>query len=148
MPTAFIDNQVVVLPRKVTPGAIMSEIDAAIISEIQHNRVKARLRYLLSRGEIDANGIQVKANELMDLPLSPNATLDDSEETDPVLEEAMTIAREIVTKRMASEGLPVPKNLDLHAKALVDAIPALQEKARRRIEARLTVAKSLMEGIS
>ena len=66
----------------------------------------------------------------------PYATLDDGDDDDPILLEAMAIARELIIKRMATEGLPPPKGLDMHAKQLVDNQPKIVELARKRVEER------------
>jgi hypothetical protein len=125
----------------------MTEQDAALLCSIQRNRVVAKIRYLLSRGDISPAEAQSKANELASQPLVPYLTLDDEgAEGDPILEEAMAIARELIVKGMAEEGLPPPKGLDTHAKALVDNMPALQEQARIRMEARYRAAALALGG--
>lgn len=142
MPTIFIEGTAVALPYREgeMEGDPMQEYQAIILDTILHRRVKARLRWLLDRGEIFAEGIQAKALELCSQPLKPYATLDDGIEDDPILIEAMVIARELITSRMAQENLPPPKNLDAHAKQLVDNVPQIHEQARLRVEARYRAA--------
>ena len=140
MPTVFIANLAVVLPVRFNPGDAIDDIASQLLNEIQHRRIKARLRYLLQKGEIDENELQVKANSLSEEDLVPYATQDDEMDDDPVYSEAISIARELIVGRMAQEGLPPPKGLDAHAKALVDGMPALMEQARLRIEARYRAA--------
>ena len=148
MPTVFIANLAVILPIRFVAGDIIEDIPAKLLNEIQHSRVKARLRYLLAKGEIDTNELQTKANELCEAELVPYATQDDDEpDNDPVYAEAMSMARELIVSRMAQENLPPPKGLDLHAKALVDGMPELQEKARLRIEARYRAASAAISEI-
>jgi hypothetical protein len=147
VPTVFINGFAIVLPRVTKGGDIMTENDADVLNEVQHRRVKARLRWLLKRGEINSHDIQQKAEELCAMPMVAHSTLDDSDEDDPILAEAMNIARELISARMAAEGLPPPKGLDIHAKALVDALPEIQERARQRVAARYNaVARSLVNG--
>lgn len=121
----------------------MTENNADVLNDIQTKRIKSKLRYLLQRGDILAHELDAKALELSSLELVPYATLDDDEEgSDPILSEALNMARELIISRMAQEGLPPPKGIDLHAKALVDAMPEIQEKARLRIEARYNAANA------
>ena len=149
MPIGVINNLVISFPRKTLAGEAMTEQGAALLCAIQRNRIVAKIRYLLSRGEIAPAEAQAKALELAEHPLVPYLTLDDEgAEGDPILEEAMAIARELIVRRMAEEGLPPPKGLDIHAKALVDNMPAIQEQARVRIEARYKAAAAAIEGIS
>lgn len=146
MPTVFIANLAVILPSRFAVGSIADEIAAKVLNDIHLRRVKAKLRWLLSRGEINANELQTRALELNEAELVPYATLDDDDsEADPIFIEALSMAREIIVSRMAQEGLPPPKGLDLHAKALVDAMPEIQEKARLRIEARYNAANAAIE---
>lgn len=146
MPTVFIANMAVALPSRFATGDTMDEVAAEVLNDIQHRRIKAKLRYLLTRGEIDANDIQQKANELSSADLVPYSTSeDDDTDSDPIFLEAMSMAREIIVSRMAKEGIPPPRGLDIHAKALVDAMPALQERARLRIEARFRAAAAIAE---
>jgi hypothetical protein len=136
MHTVFVAGLAVSLPTRFEEGSTLDETEAAFLTNIQHRRVSARLRWLLARGEVDQFSIQEKADELCRAELVPWRTTDDSEEEDPILAEAMNIARELINSRMAQEGLPPPKGLDIHAKQLVDAIPEIQEQARLRVEAR------------
>ena len=149
MPIGVIDNLVIPFPRKTLAGDPMTEQGAALLCLIQRNRIVAKIRYLLTRGDISSAEVQAKALELAEQPLVPYLTLDDEgAEGDPILEEALNIARELIVQRMAEEGLPPPKGLDTHAKALVDNMPALQEQARMRVEARYKAAAAALEGIS
>jgi hypothetical protein len=146
MPTVFIDNIAVLLPSRFALGDIINEAAAYTLNDIQQRRIKAKLRYLLARGDILQWDLQTKADELASQDLVPYMTLDDDEpNTDPILMEALAMARELIVGRMAQEGLPPPKGLDIHAKALVDAMPDLQEKARLRIEARYRAAQQAIQ---
>lgn len=140
MSTQFIAGFAIALAPRFAPGGAMDEVAADVLNDIQHRRVKARLRYLITRGELHAHEVQRKAEELCALPLSPATTFDDSDENDPILEESMVIARELIVKQMAAEGLPAPKGLDIHARALVEAVPAIQERARQRVEEKYRAA--------
>lgn len=149
MPTAFIANLAVALPVRFSAGTILDETSAYWLNEIQHRRVKAKLRWLLQRGEINPVEVQGRALELCAQPLAPYVLLDDEDgdTTDPILLEALSIAKDLITTRMAQEGLAPPKGIDQHAKALVDARPALMETARKRVEARyLAAASALPQG--
>lgn len=148
MPTVFIANLAVVLPVRFASGDTLEDNAASVLNEIHLRRIKARLRYLLSRGEIDGNEIQAKALELSNSEMLPYLTSDDDDtESDPVYVEAISMARELIVSRMAQEGLPPPRGLDLHAKALVDGMPELQEKARLRVEARYKAAAEAISGV-
>jgi hypothetical protein len=147
MPTVFINSLAVQLPSRFAAGQVLNDIAASVLNDIQLKRIKAKLRYLLSRGDINADGIQQRANDLYEQELLPYATLDDDEDEDPILAEALSMARELIVGRMASEGLPPPKGIDLHAKALVDAMPQLQEKARLRLEIRYRAASNAIQEI-
>jgi hypothetical protein len=149
MPTVFINSLAVMLPSRFAAGDIIDEVAAAVLNDVQLKRIKARLRWALSRGDVNPDGLQARALELSKAELVPYATMDDDDEgetLDPVFVEALAMARELITSQMAKEGLPPPKGLDLHAKALVDANPALQERARLRIEARYRAANAAIEG--
>jgi hypothetical protein len=115
-----------------------------MLNIIMFRRIRAKLRYLLDRGEILVTDLQTKANELAAQPLRIASTLDDSEDDDPILIEALSIAKDIICSRMAQEGLPPPRGIDAHAKALVDGLPEIQEQARKRIEARYLAAQELI----
>ena len=148
MSTVFIDNKAISLPIRFASGDTMDDIAASVLNEIHLQRIRNRLRYALSRGDITADGLQAKADELHSLDLVPHMTLDDDDaESDPVMQEALSMARELIVTRMANEGLPPPKGLDQHAIALVNGMPALQERARQRVEARLRAASEAIEGV-
>lgn len=146
MPTIFISGIAVPLPYREgeMPGDPMTELHGRILDTIMHRRVKAKLRWLLDRGEILPQDIHAKASELCAQDLKPYATLDDGDDEDPVLLEAMAIARDLIVTRMAQENLPPPKNLDVHAKQIVDNVPTILEQARRRVEARYRAAEALL----
>ena len=148
MATVFIANLAVVLPSRFAAGDILNETAAAVLNDIHRKRLTAKLRYLHQKGDINKDGLQSKALELASLELVPYTTLDDEdgEPLDPILEEALSMARNLIITRMAEEGLPPPKGLESHAKALVDAMPGLQEKARLRVEARYQAAALAMGG--
>lgn len=146
MPTVFIAGLAIPLSSRFAPGQAMSENAASVLNVIQRQRIVARLRYLVAKGDISPAELQAKAEELSRLDLQPYSTSDDDDsENDPVYVEALAMARELIVGRMAQEGLPPPKGIDTHAKALVDAMPQLQEKARLRIEARYRAANSAIE---
>lgn len=141
MSTVFIANLAVILPIRFSAGDTIDEIPAEVLNEIQLRRIKSRLRYLLQKGDIASDELQTKAEALVQEDLVPYATQDDDDtEDDPIYQEAMAMARELIVGRMAKEGLLPPKGLDNHARALVDGMPALLEKARLRIEARYNAA--------
>jgi hypothetical protein len=153
MPTVFINGLAVPLPYQDKEGDPINEMHAHILGKVLHRRVKARLRWLLQRGEIAPEELPAKAEELCQMELVPHLTFDDGDDEDPILVEALGIARELIMTKMAEEGIPLPppKNLDLHAKALVNGKPAIQEEARRRLEARYKAAVAsvtLAEGAS
>jgi hypothetical protein len=148
MITVFVDDRPLSLPSRFSSGDIMNDIAAEVLNVIQLRRIKAKLRYLLSHGEVLEDGLQEKLLELLKVDLVPYPTLDDEDaDDDPILAEALAIAKDLITKRMAQEGLPPPKGLDLHAKALVDGMPSLMERARLRVEARYLAAKTALEGM-
>jgi hypothetical protein len=142
MPTVIIGQMAVTLPRTIHAGEPMTDWQADLLNEIWHRRVAARLRWLLKRGQILPDEIQSKIQTLLNEPLVAHTTFDDYDgaENDPVMVEAMTIARDLIVGRMAAEGLPPPKGLDQHARALVEGVPEIQEQARKRVEARYVAA--------
>lgn len=140
MATVFVNSLAVVLPSRFSEGDIMDETASKVLNSIWLKRLSAKLRWLKDRGEIDALTFRAKAFELAGLDLAPYSIAEDAEDDDPILVEAIDMAKTLITARMAAEGLPPPKGLDLHAKALVDAMPALVEKARLRVEARFRAA--------
>lgn len=146
MTTVFIGTIAVQLPSRFTTGDTLDEIAAQVLNEVQLKRIKSRLRYMHSRGDVNADGLQDMAQALSEAELAPYAMLDDDDDIDPVMEEALAIARELIVARMAQESLPPPKGLDAHAKALVDGQPKIQEQARLRVEARFRAAEQLLEG--
>jgi hypothetical protein len=142
MTLAIIDNRPFNLSLKLKAGDILEEAEAEFLNKILHRRVLAKLRRHLSRGELDPQTLQQKGEELCALGLREIQTTDDDDDfdEDPIMTEAMNIAREIITAQMAKEGLPPPKGIDNHAKALVDGAPHIIEAARARIEARYKAA--------
>jgi hypothetical protein len=140
MTTAFIGGRAVVLPNIVEAGMPMTDTHAALLTGIWLKRLSSKLRWLLDRGQIDAQGVQIKALELATEDLAPYNIAEDADEDDPVLVEALAMAEAVINSRMAAEGLPPPRNIDQHARALVAAMPALVEKARLRVEARYQAA--------
>ena len=148
MPTVFIANCAVALPQRFAAGDIINEVAAQVLCNIQLLRIKERLRRQFAKGDISIVELQSRANAYAEQDLVPYATLDDEDaENDPILCEALAIASDLIIRRMAAEGLPPPKGLDTHARALVDAMPELQEKARLRIEARYRAANAVIEEI-
>ncbi len=147
MPIVFIQNQAVNLPVKFRGGDKLDETSAEILNAIHFRRLKAKLKTLQSNGSILLSDLQTKAQELYNLPLVPYATMDDEdniEASDPILAEAMNIARELLTAKLTQEGIEIPKNLDLHARQLVEHMPELHERARLRIETRFQIAQQNM----
>jgi hypothetical protein len=147
MPTVFIDKLAVPLPSRFAGGDLATEIAAALLNSIQHKRVIAKLRRLLARGEIAEHEVQQKAEAFLQLDLVPYITLDDDPDaSDPVIMEALGMAKSLITARMAKEGLPPPKGLEDHARNLVDSMPTIMEAARKRVEARYKAAERVLEG--
>lgn len=146
MPTIFIESIALNLPYRSgeLPGDPLTDLHAQILDTVLHRRVKAKLRWLLDRGELAPQDIQAKALELCSQDLKPYATLDDGNDDDPILTEALVIARDLITSRMAQENLPPPRNLDVHAKQIVDNVPAILEQARKRVEARYRAAQAII----
>lgn len=150
MPTVFVANLAVNLPSRFAAGDTIDDAAAYVLNDVHRKRLTSRLRYMLAKGEIHADELQRKAEELHQAELVPYATLDDDEENnanDPIMAEALSMARELIVTRMAKEGLPPPRGLDVHAKALVDAMPSIVERARLRVEARYKAAASALEGV-
>lgn len=144
MATVFIDGKAISLHRRFAEGDVMDEIIADILNSIQKRRIMARIRYMLRRREISEAEAPAKILQLYEEELTLYSIYDDEDNPDPILEEAMGMARELIVTRMAQEGLPPPKGLDTHARALVDGMPDLQEKARLRVEARYQAAQAAL----
>jgi hypothetical protein len=138
--TVFIANLAVRLPRRYTT---LTAEACDILNDIHCKRIKAKLRYMLDRGELAPQDAQAKADELVAAGLSLAPTPDDDDSgPDAIQAEALAIARDLIVSRMAKENLQPPKGLDLHAKALVDAMPEIQEQARLRLQARFAAANA------
>lgn len=150
MPTIFIDNIAIQLPVRFNEGDVCDAVGASVLNTIHLNRLRSRLRWLVQKGQIDLPGLQIKADELAQLDLQPYDVSDDDDDevNDPILAEALSLARAIITTEMAKQGLPPPKGIDLHAKELVDGMPALLEQARKRVEARQNVANAALEALA
>lgn len=149
MATVFIAGLAVKLEQRWRAGQELDEVTAGLLNEIKVRRTVAKLRYLLDKGDLSPAELPAKAIELQCQPLergTVSADLD-SDEDDPILTEALEMAKELLIAHMASEGLPPPKGLELHAKALVDARPDLQELARKRVEARFAAAAAAMANL-
>lgn len=114
----------------------MTESDAATLNHIHLKRISSRIRWLLNTNQIALDEAQAKANEFSAQDLEPYNLVEDGDDNDPVLLEALAMAETAINARMAAEGLPPPRNIDQHARALVKAMPSLVEKARLRVEAR------------
>lgn len=123
--TVFIDSMAVPLPRLTAAGDVVTPEAADILNDVLHKRIKAQVRYMLIRSEIDADSIQQKVDELAKQELVPYSAFDNGEEEDfnPILDEAVSIAYE------------TGKNLN---------DPEVKEKARKRVEARYRAAEEMM----
>lgn len=145
MATVFIGQLAVALPAPFAEGDILDETGADVLNFVQRRRVTARLTAMLKKGNIDERQLHAKALELFAQPMTAGVTLDDEDDamSDPVLAEAMEMARNLITQKLAKENLPPPKNLDEHAKQVVDALPALVEQARQRVETRYRIAAEM-----
>ena len=144
MTTQFIANIAVTLPPRFAAGDILDETGSRVLQSLWLKRINTKLRWLRERGDIDAQGLQAKATELAQADLAPYSVAEDADDDDPVLIEALDIAKSLITARMAAEGLPPPKGLDTHARELVNSLPQLVERARMRVEARYKAAVSLL----
>ena len=141
MRIGFIGNQTVPLPRRAVAGQALTPVEAAILTEIHHARIASQLRYMLAKGTITKRQLQQKAIELAKLPLTAGA---DEDASDPVLLEAIALAKEMLTAEAVREGLPT-KTIEARAKAVVDANPALRAKAQERLAAKYTMMQSILE---
>ena len=144
MATVFIAGTAVVLPSRFAEGQCLDPLDAALLNQIWLKRLYTRLRRLLALGQLDAQSVEAKIAEMHTEDMTPYSLAQDADEDDPVLLEAIEIAKEIITQRMAQENMMPPKNLDNHAKALVEGMPAIVEQARMRVEARYQAAVALL----
>lgn len=140
MPLTFISGIAVELPQRFTAGQAIDETEAEILSQIHVSRIRGRLGWMLKQGTITEAELPSKAEELALLDLSP-LTINEADEDDPILAEALIIARDMITQRLASEGLAPPKNLDEHAKVLIDALPHIRAMAVKRLEERHKIAR-------
>lgn len=147
MPTTFIAGLAVNLPSRFKEGYVLDADDAELLNQIWLKRVVSRVRRLLALGQLDAQSIDAKVSEFHAEDLTPYSVATDAAEDDPVLLEAFDMAKELISQRMAKDNVPPPKNLDIHAAALVEGIPALVEQARMRIEMRHQAAAALLSQI-
>lgn len=63
--------------------------------------------------------------------------------SDPIMTEAIIIAKEQLELRLEAEGLPVPTGIEAHTKVLAENNEAIQAEARLRVEARLRASLEL-----
>ena len=125
MPTVFIAGMAVNLPSRFKAGHVLDHADAALGNQIWLKRLAARLRRLLKLGQIDATSIDERVREIHAEELAPYSIAQDADDDDPVLAEAMEMAKALITQRMAQENIPPPKNLDAHARAVIEGVPAI-----------------------
>lgn len=136
MPTLFIANTLVVVPARFVEGSVLDEVSAAILNDIHIRRLRARIAYLLQRGELGPEEVQAKAFAIAQEDLAPGIKEADDDLPDPIYSEAVGIACDLILRKMREQGLPEPKHIAEHAKALVEGNPAFEEQARKRLEAR------------
>jgi hypothetical protein len=140
--TEFICGVAVVLPPVYFVGEPMDETVVEMLHRLHVGRVTARIHFMLAKGLIGNEEIYAKAQEIAAEGL--RNYVPEADDDDPVQIEAMTMARSLIVSRMSAEGLPPPKGLDAHAKALIEGMPALLEQARKRVEARYRAAAQLI----
>ena len=138
MPLAQIDGITLELPLLFNAGDIIDDDGAWALNEMMLTRLRERTRWRLRQGVVTTITVQSVVEEMVSA-----FTFDSGEPCDvdePVMEEAITLAREMITKSLAKDGLPPPKNLEEHAKTLAEQSDQLRERARLRVEARLNAA--------
>jgi hypothetical protein len=141
MQTIFIHDTPVRVQDPFAEGHRLTEAQAEVLNSLWLNLLLARLRWVANKNpDIDAASFQSKARETAEI-LELSA---DGIDTDPVWDEAMTIGRELITSKLAAEGLPPPPNLDMHAEALLEASEDIIAQARNRVEIRRRVANQAL----
>lgn len=141
MPTIFIHDTPIRVPDQYTEGHRLSASEADLLNSVWLNLFIARLRLFINKNpEANISAVHSKAKEISNaLVLTPNDSA-----TDPVWDEAMVIARELINARLATEGLPPPPNLDIHAEALLEASEDILDQAQARVEIRRRVANKAL----
>lgn len=147
MPLVFIPPFALNLPSRFAAGDLLDETFAEFLNQLQLKRVRSKLRHMYGRGEISDENAQAIANALCKQPLAAHISSSDDDLPDPIGDEALAIARDLIISRMAHEGLPPPRGLDNHAKVLLEARPEILERARKRVEARFVAAAQAMKDL-
>jgi hypothetical protein len=144
----MIDNTLVQLPIRYKAGDIIDDYVAAILNEIQLQRIRAKLHEMVKKNEISPDELQRKAIELSHLPLLPYSPYDEELSADPAMDEALIIARQIIQNKLDEEGQMAPKNIDTHARALIAAMPEILNQAKTRVEARFRAAQMAFDELT
>lgn len=145
MPTSvFIHDEAILLPDLVPEGSTLSAEYALVLNYLWTRRHTSRLSYWCGKNS-DATLDQVHAASIS---LAADISLDTNEDgVDPVYEEALMIAKDLIEAKLASENLPIPPTIEDHAAALINAHPQLLIQARKRIEIRRSVTLQTMRSL-
>lgn len=118
---------------------------AAIIASAQRASAIALLtKRLAATPALDITGALTAIAKEITLETLVASTAEASDE-DVFMQEAVRIARELIQKSLAKEGITItPPTIDSHARALVDASPEIREQARLRLATRSTVSAAAL----
>jgi len=146
LPTAFIHDTPIHVPEAISPGHQLSADEAAVLNNLWLGLFTSRLRWFINRTEgLTSSDVHAKAQAIdSELDLSGLGS-----EPDKIWDEAMSLARELISRQLEADGLPPPTNIDLHAEELVNATPSLLAQAQQRVEVRrLTIASMYGKALS
>jgi hypothetical protein len=128
------------------PGDKLSLRDAKLLNLMHFKRWSNALNnwYLRNQArDLSHQEILNKSNEIyqsVDL-LSPE------DGSNPIFDEAMSLARDLICRHLAAESLPIPPTLDEHAEVLVSSNPSILTQAKIRLEARQRAATETAQAL-
>jgi hypothetical protein len=134
----FIANIAIDLPSRFSPGDILDDDSAAVLQHEFIKRLGAQIRWRLSRGEITPNNL---LSEALSMAHSFEFSWTPNDDDDPLTDEAMIIAKDLIIQQLAADGITIFPNLDNHARTLAQNSPELRKQALTRIETRYRIGE-------
>lgn len=144
--TVFIHETAIRLRDTFPPGHILTASDAAVLNTIFLNRFVSRMGWKLKRedGAVSAAQIAAWAGEVAESVALMDST---GEMDDPIREEALQLARDMILEKLAEDNLPSPPGIEVHAEELLEGMPQLLDQAKRRMEIRREVAAQALNAL-
>lgn len=142
----FIDgiSEAITLPTLFVEGQTYTATNAAFLNALMVHRLRVRIGWRLKRNpNLTTEEIRALTETIWGtMELSEDDT--DTSDEDPILTEAFTIAKELITAQLAKEGHIVPKNIDDHAWQLAENNEEIRRRAKLRVEAQRQAATETM----